>query len=152
MMRIYRDIRFSADKRPYKTNVAAHFKHAKAKPHAMPGYYIHFAPGDCMLGAGIWHPEPRALQKIRAAIVANPKKWQQLTKGQTLMGDTLKRAPAGCDPNHPLIEDLKRKDFAAFAPLSDADVMGPKLAKVILAKFQAVAPFVDFLSAAVGLS
>lgn len=157
MMRIYRDIRFSADKTPYKTNVAAHFKHAKAKDDAVPGYYIHFAPSSCMLGAGVWHPEPRSAQKIRNAVVANPKRWRQATSGKkfgsacSMVGESLKRPPAGVDPNHPLIEDLKRKDFAISAPLTDSDVCGTNLLKLVLDNFRATAPFVQFLSAAVGL-
>ena len=156
MMRIYRDIRFSADKTPYKTNLAAHFKHAKAKDGAIPGYYIHIAPGECMIGAGIWQPEPREAQKIRNAIVAEPKRWQKLTAGKKfgtacMIGESLKRPPAGIDPNHPLIEDLKRKDFAVSVPLEDSDVCGPNLLKLLLGNFQAAAPFVQFLSEAVGL-
>jgi uncharacterized protein (TIGR02453 family) len=157
MMRIYRDIRFSADKRPYKTNLAAHFKHARAKDGAIPGYYIHLAPEECMLGAGIWRPENRAVQKIRQAIVANPKRWKQVTDGKkfgsacAMMGESLKRPPAGFDPNHPLIEDLKRKDFAISLPLKDADVCGPNLLKLVLEDFRSVAPFVQFLTESVGL-
>jgi uncharacterized protein (TIGR02453 family) len=156
MMRIYRDIRFSADKTPYKTNLAAHFKHARAKEDAVPGYYIHLAPEECMIGAGIWRPEPRAVQKIRSAIVGSPKRWQQLTTGKKfgtacMIGESLKRAPAGVDPNHPLIEDLRRKDFAISIALADSDVCGTKLLKLLLDDFRAVAPFVQFLSEAVGL-
>ena len=156
MMRIYRDIRFSADKTPYKTNLAAHFKHARAKADAIPGYYIHLEPGECMVGAGIWRPEPRAAQKIRNAIVAAPKRWQQVTAGKKfgtacMIGETLKRPPAGIDPKHPLIEDLKRKDFAVSVSLDDRDVCDPALLKLLLFSFQAMAPFVQFLSEAVGL-
>jgi uncharacterized protein (TIGR02453 family) len=157
MFRIYRDIRFSADKSPYKTHMSAFFQHARSKEGADPGYYLHLQPAHCMMGAGLWHPEPRAALKVRNAIVANPKKWREVTSGRkrgsarTMMGESLKRPPAGIDPNHPLIEDLKRKDFATSAPLSDSDVCSPKLLKVILAHFKATAPFIQFLSDAVGL-
>jgi uncharacterized protein (TIGR02453 family) len=157
MMRIYRDIRFSSDKSPYKTNVAAHFAHARAKDDAAPGYYIHLAPGSCMLGAGVWRPEPRAAQKIRNAIAANPKRWTQATRGKkfgsacSFIGESLKRPPAGIDPEHPLIEDLKRKDFAISAPLTDADVCGTGLLKLVLDNFRATSPFILFLSDAIGL-
>ena len=156
-MRIYRDIRFSADKTPYKTNVAAHFRHAKAKDDAVPGFYLHLEPADSMIGAGVWRPEPRAVQKIRNAILADPKRWREITAGKkvgspcTMIGESLKRAPAGIDPNHPLIEDLKRKDFAISVPLKDSDVTGPNLLNLLLAKFGSLAPFVQFLSHAVGL-
>ncbi|HEY3841130.1 MAG TPA: DUF2461 domain-containing protein [Bryobacteraceae bacterium] len=157
MMRIYRDIRFSSDKSPYKTHVSAHFPHARAKDDAMPGYYIHLAPGSCMLGAGVWRPEPRAAQKIRSAIVANPKRWKQATGGKhfgsacSMIGESLKRPPAGIDPNHPFIEDLKRKDFAVSAPLTDDQVCSPALLKLITDNFRATAPLMQFLSDAVGL-
>jgi uncharacterized protein (TIGR02453 family) len=157
MMRIYRDIRFSADKSPYKTHISAHFAHAKAKDDAAPGFYIHFAPSACMLGAGVWRPEPRAAQKIRSAIVADPKRWRQITAGKKfgsacqMIGQTLKRPPAGIDPDHPLIEDLKRKDFAVSVEIADRDVIGPNLLKLMLDRFRATAPFVQFLSEAVGL-
>ena len=157
MMRIYRDIRFSADKKPYKTNVAAHFKHSRAKDDAVPGFYLHLATGECMTGAGVWRPEPRAAQKIRNAIVADPKGWQNATRGKhfgsacSMIGESLKRPPAGIDPHHPLIEDLKRKDFAISAPLADADVCGPSLLKIVLDHYRAMGPLVEFLSKAVGL-
>ena len=63
MMRIYRDIRFSKDKSPYKTYAAAHFRHAKSKAGAAPVYYLHLEPGDSVIGGGIWQPEPKALKK-----------------------------------------------------------------------------------------
>lgn len=157
MFRIYRDIRFAADKSPYKTHMSAFFQHARSKAAADPGYYLHLQPAHCMMAAGLWHPDPRAAQKVRSAIVANPKKWREITAGRklgspcTMVGESLKRPPAGIDPNHPLIEDLKRKDFAISAPLSESDVCGPKLLKVILAYYKATAPFIQFLSEAVGL-
>src|SRR5215813_10717345 len=73
MMRIYRDIRFSKDKSPYKTYAAAHFWHAKGKAGAAPGYYLHLEPGNSVIGGGIWQPEPKALKKIRDKIAGDPK-------------------------------------------------------------------------------
>jgi uncharacterized protein (TIGR02453 family) len=151
MLRIYRDIRFSANKTPYKTHLSAHFWHAKAKPEAVPGYYIHVEPEACMLGAGAWRPEPRGAQKIRNAIVADPKRWKQVRSKHNLVGETLKRAPGGIDPQHPLIDDLKRKSFEVTMPLKESDVCSPNLLKVILAAFQSTAPYVQFLTEAVGL-
>ena len=157
MFRIYRDIRFSSDKSPYKTHMSAFFEHARSKGGADPGYYLHLQPGRCMVAAGLWHPEPRVAQKVRNAIVANPKRWREITGSRKAgaaynpMGDSLKRPPAGIDAGHPLIEDLKRKDFATSAPLAEKDVLGPNLVKVILTYFKATAPFIQFLSEAVGL-
>ena len=151
MMRIYRDVRFSADKSPYKLNAAAHFKHARAKEDAVPGYYIHLEPKDCLLGAGVWHPQPRALQKIRSAIVSDAGRWAKVGRGHTFMGDSLKRPPAGYAADHPLIEDLKRKDFAVLLPLQEQEVCGPNLRQLLMKRFRSVEPLVQFLSEAVGL-
>lgn len=129
MMRIYRDIRFSRDKSPYKTAIAAHFSHSKGEDGSSPAYYVHLEPDHCSIGAGVWRPEPKALNHIRDAIVAKPKRWEQITNGAEfrsscgMAGESLKRPPNGYDPNHPLIESLKRKDFATSSPLKDRDVL-----------------------------
>ena len=157
MMRIYRDIRFSRDKSPYKTALAAHFHHSKGKDGGTPAYYMHLEPHNSMIGAGIWRPEPGALKKIRDAIVADPKRWQRITSGADfrsscgMTGESLKRPPASYDPNHPLIEEIKRKDFATSSPLDDRDVCGADFMNVTLNAFRAAAPFVQFLAEAVGL-
>ena len=156
MMRIYRDIRFSKDKRPYKTAVGLHFWHDKGEEGAAPVYYMRIAPGDSMIGAGVWHPEPAALKKIRDAIVRDAKGWKRATAaGQQgagcMTGESLQRMPRGYDPDHPLAEDLKRKDFTLGIPLADSDIVKPDVLKLTLAKFRQTAPFVQFLSKAVGL-
>jgi uncharacterized protein (TIGR02453 family) len=158
MMRIYRDIRFSRDKSPYKTFVAAHFWHSKGKEGAAPAYYLRLAPGQSMIGAGIWRPEPAALKKIRDAIAADGKRWRRAISGADfrstcgMAGESLKRPPAGYDPNNPLIDDIKRKDFATSSPLDDRQVCGPDFMKVVTGAFRTAAPFVQFLSDAVGLA
>src|SRR5215468_1462069 len=78
MMRIYRDTRFAKDKAPYKTEVAAHFWHAKGKEGAMPAFHLRLEPGHSTVGAGIWRPEPFALKKIRQAIAKDAKSWQRV--------------------------------------------------------------------------
>src|SRR5262249_35573341 len=103
MMRIYRDTRFSKDKTPYKTAVAAHFWHKKGKEGATPAFYLRLQPGDSSVGAGIWRPEPGALKRIRKAIVADEKIWQRITQGRDfrstcgMAGESLKRPPPGFD-------------------------------------------------------
>jgi uncharacterized protein (TIGR02453 family) len=152
MMRIYRDIRFSRDKSPYKTFVAAHFWHSQGQEGATPAYYLHLEPGYSMIGAGIWRPEPAALQKIRDAIVTDGKRWQRVTSSAEfrsscgMAGESLKRPPAGYDPKHPLIEQIKRKDFATSSSLDDRQVCGPDFMKSVLDAFRASAPFIQFLS------
>jgi len=125
LFRIYRDTRFSKDKTPYKTTAGLFFRHERAKDTAAPGFYLHLAPGDVFAGSGIWHPEPAALKRIRDAIAARPDAWTEATEGQTVIGHSLKRAPKGFDPDHPLIEHLKRKDFGTLARLSERDVTRP---------------------------
>jgi uncharacterized protein (TIGR02453 family) len=158
MMRIYRDIRFSKDKSPYKTAVAMHFWHDKGRDGAAPSYYMRIEPGGSLIGAGIWRPEPATLKKIRDAIVADARSWQRAASagqkgaGCSMVGETLQRVPRGYDPDHPLAEDLKRKDFTLGMRLADKEIVGSSILELTLAKFRKTAPFVQFLSDAVGLS
>lgn len=157
MMRIYRDIRFSRDKSPYKTAIGAHFWHARGKEGATPAFYLRLEPDSSSVGAGIWRPEPRALKRIRDAIADEPKKWERATSGREfrstcgMAGDSLKRPPRGCDLNHPFIEDIKRRDFAVSLPLSDDKVCSPDFMEILLEAFRLSAPFTKFLTQAVGL-
>ncbi len=158
MMRIYRDTRFSKDKTPYKTAVMAHFQHAKGLEGATPAFYMRLTPKNSAVGAGIWHPEPGALGRIRDAIVDDSGAWGRITRGREfktlcgMAGESLARAPRGFDPNHPYIEDLKRKDFAVTMPLDDKQVISPKLMDEVVTAFKATVPFLEFLTEAIGLS
>ncbi|MFI5304667.1 MAG: DUF2461 domain-containing protein, partial [Nitrospiria bacterium] len=131
LFRIYRDTRFSKDKTPYKTGVGIHFRHEVAKDAHAPGFYLHLEPGNVFAGAGIWHPEKETLKKIRQGIVNNSKMWKKILSDQDfnrthkLNGESLFRPPSGFDPDHPLIEHLKRKDFISIAELSDKDAGRP---------------------------
>jgi uncharacterized protein (TIGR02453 family) len=155
MMRIHRDIRFSTDKSPYKTAVAAHFSSSNRMDGCAPAYYLHIEPERSMIGAGLWHPDNDTLSKIREAIVAKADRWQQITSGAVfgsscgMTGESLKRPPRGFDPNHPLIEDLKRKDFVISSALTDEQVCAPGLLDSVADAFRAAAPFVQFLADAV---
>jgi uncharacterized protein (TIGR02453 family) len=157
MMRIYRDTRFSKDKTPYKTAVMAHFWHDQGKEGATPAFYLRLRPGDSSVGAGIWHPEPAALKRIRKAIVDDSKTWQRIKEGREfrgacgLAGESLKRPPPGFDANHPFIEDLKRKDFAAMTPLEDKRIASGSFMDDLLEAFKKTSPFLAFLTKAVGL-
>ena len=114
LTRIYRDTRFSKDKSPYHTYIGIHFSHdqgAKNEP-GLPGFYFHADAKEAGVFCGVWHPEGPALKAIRDAIVEQPNEWKKAKRGVTGMyGESLKRPPPGYDPGHPLIEDLKRKDF-----------------------------------------
>lgn len=157
MMRIYRDIRFSRDKSPYKTAMGVHFWHARGKEGATPALYLRLEPENSSVGTGIWRPEPRALRRIRDAIADEPKKWEDATSGREfrsgcgLAGESLKRPPRGYDPNHPFIEDIKRRDFAMSMPLRDGQVCSQDFVDILLESWRVSAPFTKFLTLAVGL-
>jgi uncharacterized protein (TIGR02453 family) len=157
LFRIYRDARFSTDKAPYKPWAGARFFHIRSKQGPAPSFYVHIAPDDCFLGAGIWHPEPKTQRKIRDFIVANPSSWIAATQSSAFKsalkmgGDALTRAPRGFEPTHPLLEDIKRKDFVCFQPLSHAQVCGPDLIALLTDGFASAAPLVDYLCAALEL-
>jgi uncharacterized protein (TIGR02453 family) len=110
-----------------------------------------------MVGAGLWRPDSSALKEIRDKIVAEPGRWRRITSGREfrsrcgMAGEALKRAPLGYDPGHPLIDAIKRKDFAATTALDDRQVCGQSLMAAVTAALRATAPFVRFLEEAVGL-
>jgi uncharacterized protein (TIGR02453 family) len=157
LFRLYRDARFSNDKSPYKPWAGGRFFHERAKQTAAPSFYLHIAPGDCFIGGGIWHPQPDTQRKIRAFISENPSSWVEATQNTqfknqfTFGGDTLVRPPRGFDPQHPLITDIKRKDFVAVRALTDAQVCHVGLLTQISTCFAGVAPLVDYLCAALEL-
>ncbi|MFV0595994.1 DUF2461 domain-containing protein [Shewanella sp.] len=122
LMRPQRDSRFSNDKTPYKTNVGIQFRHFQGKDVHAPGLYLHIAEDGCFIAAGIWHPESKVLNAIRTCIDENPngykKALQTLTsQGFVMDGDSLTRPPKGFDKHHPMLDELKRKDFIALKPI-----------------------------------
>jgi uncharacterized protein (TIGR02453 family) len=155
LFRIHRDVRFSKDKSPYKTQAGIHFRHGLGKDAHAPGFYLHLEPGESFAGVGIWHPDSATLGKIRAAIAADPDDWLSATREPPfaavfeLGGDSLKRAPSGYDPDHPLIEDLKRKDFVGYAMLDENTVTGDGFLDEYARICRSATPFVEFLCRAV---
>lgn len=152
LFRIHRDIRFSKDKTPYKTHAGLRFPHEDGKDVHVPGYYLHLAPGEVFVGSGIWHPDGQTLREIRAGIVAKPAAWKRATRGCTLGGDKLKRPPKGYDPEHPLVEDLKRKDFIAYETFTERDACGSDFMRRFTQSCRRMKPLVAFLTRAVGAS
>ena len=152
MYRIHRDTRFSADKSPYKTHVAASFSHEEHKrAPSVPGFYLHFEPGDSMGGGGIYHPDMPTLTRIRLAIAEDRKAWTAVKRsGLDIEGDRLTRAPAGFDPAHPLIEDLRLKDLYALVPLAQREICGDDFLDRYVESCRRVAPLVAFLTRALG--
>ncbi len=153
LFRIYRDIRFSKDKSPYKTNVAMEFWHRRGgKKVQTAGLYLHFAPRHSFAGAGIWHPDAPTLNKVRNAIVSRPEAWRKVKEsGLKVEGDSLKRPPQGFDRNHPFVEDLKLKDLTAGVQFSDAQVTGPKFMEDFVQAGKKLDPLNRFLAEALGL-
>jgi uncharacterized protein (TIGR02453 family) len=156
MFRIYRDVRFSKDKSPYKTHAAAQFRHCAGRDAHAPGFYLHLEPGSVFGGAGLWHPPREALDQIRQAIAEKPEEWlsvlaeSRFARHHDLSGESLKRAPRGYDPEHPLIEDLKRKDFVCIERFTQAKACTSGFLDTFAESCRAAGPFVRFLTEAVG--
>lgn len=157
MFRIYRDTRFANDKSPYKTWLGARLFHERARQVHAPLFYVHIQPGRCFAGGGLWHPESKDVKRIRDFLVDNPASWKRAVRSRRfresfgLGGESLVRPPAGYDPGHELIEDIKRKDFVASMEFSDADAMSPRLKPLLIDAFKGIAPMVDYLCAALDL-
>lgn len=153
MFRIYRDTWFSSDKSPYKTHAAAHFPHRTAgKDVHTPGFYLHLEPGNSMGGGGLWQPDAPALKKVRDRIVQRPTDWKEVVSARlTILGDSLKRPPAGYDADHPFIADLKRKEFYVMTEFTDRQVCAPDFMDRYLDACRTASPLVRFLAQAVGL-
>jgi len=151
LFRIYRDTRFSPDKRPFKTHVGIHFSHASGRDAHAPVFYLHLQPSNCFAAAGVWHPDSSALTKIRMAIAAEPGRWAKVRRKLELEGESLTRPPQGFDPNHRFIGDIKRKEFVASVALTEAQICGPRLMRDFVAACKAMLPLVEFTTRALGL-
>jgi uncharacterized protein (TIGR02453 family) len=158
LFRIHRDVRFSRDKSPYKTHTGIHFRHFEAKSAHAPGFYLHIAPGEVFMGAGIWHPDGPTLEKIRHRIAEDPEGWRKAVGGGAfrakfeLAGDSLVRPPKGFDADHPLIEDLKRRDFIGVAALDEGALTGTTFLSELAALCRAGGTLNRFLCGALGMA
>jgi uncharacterized protein (TIGR02453 family) len=157
LFRIYKDVRFSKDKTPYKTTVGIHFRHERAKDAHAPGFYLHIAPGEIFVGSGIWRPDGSTLKGIRDHLVADPGGWKKSISSKAfkadwaLEGDSLKRPPRGYDPEHPLVDDLRRKDFIAVTRLTQKTLLAPDFPRQFTRLCKQGAPLTRFLCEAVGV-
>jgi len=158
MMRPQRDTRFSADASPYKTNVGVQFRHSAGKDVHAPGAYFHFDAEDVFVGVGMWHPEAEALASVRRLIDAEQERYRRIvtdpkfTKYFHLGGESLKRPPKGYDSSHPLVDALKLKDHIAMSSLDASLLTSPRLTEEVAARFAAAAPYMKFLTDALGLA
>jgi len=149
--RIYRDVRFSKDKSPYKTNIGAEFPWigdgaASTGSHGVGGYF-HLSPGEIFAGGGMWHPDPKWLAAFRALVVEEPDRVRAVLEEPhfvetfgPVMGERLKRMPTGFPHDHPDAEWLKLKDVAFARTLSEGEVFSPALPDVLVETFQVALP------------
>jgi uncharacterized protein (TIGR02453 family) len=166
MFRIYRDVRFSKDKSPYKTNAGCWFWHRDADPRVGDsaegggaGFYFHLQPGSSFTGAGIWMPPRPLLGKLRDAIAEDPRGFERVVKNSSFVRrfgglddeHTLKRMPRGFDETHPAARWLKFQSFVSGRELSDKQVTSPRLAVVLQDDFSRLLPLVRWLNGALGL-
>ncbi len=154
--RIYRDVRFSKDKSPYKINMGAGFS-PNGKLVQEPGYYLHIEPNGCFLAGGIYMPDPENLSKVRQEIdyngdalekIMSDKKFKKWFNG---FGDfdKLKTVPKGFSKDHPRLEWLKNKSYIVSHPFTDAEVMDKKFLKQAMEASRAMKPLVNFLKDAI---
>ncbi|TDJ63992.1 MAG: DUF2461 domain-containing protein [Proteobacteria bacterium] len=151
LFRIYRDVRFARDKRPYKTNIGIHFRHTQARNAHAPGFYFHIGIDECFIGGGMWRPDGPALQRIRARIVDQPAAWKKLLRSRKfnnnfkLGGESLKRPPRGFPPEHRYVEYLKRKDFIGICNFDHGLILDSDVVDYALEMYSAAQPLMRFL-------
>lgn len=155
VFRIYKDVRFSKDKTPYKANMGASFsKGGKKSPYG--GFYFHLEPGgNNFAGGGIWMPDAPEIKKIRQEIDYNFSEFQGIVGQKDFIryfgkvnGDTLKTAPQGYHEDNPAIAYIKLKSFVVTHSMSDDAVTQPTLVRDILRTYAVMQPFVNFLNRA----
>jgi uncharacterized protein (TIGR02453 family) len=157
LMRVYRDTRFGKDKTPYKTNIGIQFRHETGKDIHAPGYYLHLSPQECFFGAGIWRPDSTALGAIREAIRDKGDKWLaarddiNFYQHFELGGESLKNAPRGFARDHPLLEDLKRKDFIAIEHFPREQVLSTDFLHHTVRHFDYASRYMQFLCGALNV-
>jgi len=156
--RIWRDTRFSPDKRPLKTNVAAVFPHRHGDRHTSAGLYLEISPEWVFAGGGLYMPDAQALHRIRERIAENPKAFARivnasaLKKAGGLQGESLKRVPRGFPADHPAADHLKMKQFLVWGQWPPILATTPKFWTELLTTFRATAPLLKYLNDALGVS
>ena len=155
MFRINRDIRFSKDKSPYKTNMGAYINRG-GKKSLFGGYYFHCEPGKSFVGGGLWMPMPPELNKVRQEIdynfaafkkIISSKKFKSVYKDLSRDAEyVLTRVPKGYEADNPAVEYLKMKSFVALTSLKDSDLTSKDLIKKTTAAFEALQPLLEFIN------
>lgn len=156
IFRIYRDVRFSKDKSPYKTHIAASFgRLGRSKDMETPGVYLHIEPKNCFIGGGLYMPNGEQLKKIREYMQRDPKAFYDVVKSpmfkkkfKEIEGEKLKKAPKGFDPDHPMIEYLRYKQFFIWTKYKETDVLKASFANKVTQDIAAMMPFNRWLEKA----
>ena len=156
IFRINRDVRFSKNKAPYKSNMSLVVSKGGKKSETA-AFYIHIEPGQAFIGCGFWGPEAKKLASIRQEIDYNFKDFQKIITAKKFKEtftdglsteDTLQRPPKGYDDQNPAVAYLKLKSFVAMKKISDAELQSKDFVKILLDTYKAVKPFIDFLNTA----
>ena len=153
IFRINRDIRFSKDKSPYKSNMGAYINPGGKKINT-PGYYFHCEPGQSFAAGGLYIPEPGVLAKVRQEIDYSFAEWKKIINDKTFKKhfakvdgiEVLSRPPKGYTDDNPAIEFLKMKSFIVSRPLTDTQLTDKNLVKEVIKTFEAMKPMIDFLN------
>ena len=151
LFRIYRDVRFSKDKTPFKTHFAGFF--SRLGTHLRGGYYIHIKPGESFLGVGFWAPNKEDLFRIRKELEMDADEFREVINQKELKavwgelrGEELKTAPKGFDKEHPDIDLIRKKQFVFMRQLSDKEVLSASFLNQVDASFKAIRPYFDLMS------
>jgi len=156
LFRIYRDTRFSSNKQPLKTNVAAHFPSRKLRKGEGAGLYVEIAPQWVWMGGGIYMPEPAELHAIRARVATDHRRLHRSVSSREfksiigeMSGDQLTRVPRGYPKDHPAAEYLRHKQFLGFREYPAEFALSPRFYPELLTVFKALTPLVNFLNDAI---
>lgn len=152
MFRIYRDVRFSKDKTPYKTHFGGSFH--RTKPKLRGGYYLHLAPNNqSFLATGFWEPNKDDLFRIRKELEMDDKEIRNILSNKkfksvwgSLLGDELKTAPRDFDKEHPAIDLIKKKQYIFTIKYTDKEVTSENFLKEVDTSFKAIRPYFDYMS------
>lgn len=151
LFRIYRDVRFSKNKTPFKTHFGISF-HRK-KPHLRGGYYLHIAPGDSFIATGFWNPDKDDLFRIRKEMEVDAAELREVMADAELQahwgglqGDEVKTAPKGFSKEHADIDLIRKKQYLFMKKFTDKEVLSANFQKQILFHFKAIRPFFDYMS------
>ncbi|PKF74544.1 DUF2461 domain-containing protein [Chryseobacterium sp. PMSZPI] len=151
IFRIYRDVRFSKDKTPYKTDFGVGY--SRSKPMLRGGYYIQLEPGNSFVGGGFWGPEAKDLLRIRKEFEISTTEIDKITSDKTfvkyfgeLKGDSVKTAPRGFDKDHPAIDLIRKKQYLVLRKFTDKEVLSDNFQKEVIQTLLAMRPFFDYMS------